>query len=244
MRNRLITAALAASLASSPAAAADITARYEFPAATGHMMTVQANDRGDSRLSFGERLAVVTRDGVSYLLMADLRGPFAIRQDEMVAAMAEMVRGMASDVAPPPEPVEAVNPYSPTEAGTETVAGRTGTVWRISPPSADEAAGRRGPDIVISTDADLAPIGRALARQWVSGDFVSGNVGLAGSLAFFPAAVRSIVERGTIIRMGTVMRLHSVEPGPVPDSAFTLPGPVLTRSQFLARSGFIAPRPD
>src|SRR5687767_15289187 len=116
MRIALLVAALAACLGDD-GNAADVTARYLQGAGGGPAMTIQANDRGDSRLSLGDQMAVITRDGVTHIVMADLRGPYAIRQDDLVAAMREMVRGMAGDVGPEPEAgqAEPENPYSPTE---------------------------------------------------------------------------------------------------------------------------------
>ena len=47
--------------------------------------------------------------------------------------------------------------------------------------------------------------------------------------------VQQLLARGTPLRLADAFRLRSVSTDPIPDSAFALPGPVLTRAQLTAR---------
>ena len=231
-------------LLSANPAAADVTARYSMPSIGGSGLTVQVNSRGDSRISMGNQTAVITVGGVSYVLMADLLGSFAVKQEDLTAVMEQIVREMAGD---PPATVsdqlDPNDPFTPVRAGTATVAGRTGILWTIQARFDDARLGEGPYDFLTSPDPDLAPVGQALARQFAvstGGPSVSsGPLGVMGSL---PRGLHSIIQQGTIIRMGRMLRLQSVETTPVPDSTFALPNPILTREQFIARTGLSAPQ--
>lgn len=245
MRIPLLLGAIAACFAAAPAAA-DVTARYASSFGRGPAMTIQVNDRGDSRISTGNQMAVVTIGGESYLLEADLSGIYAVRVEDAMAAMREMFSAMSGEAGfptpPPPSPDEALEPV---EQGRETVAGRVGTVWSLRPHGATAAPGPNGFDFVISSDPDLAPVGRAFARQY--GGMSEGMAAMLGPGRGGPgslfAASRAILERGTMIRMGRMFRLDAVETGPVPASAFALPAAPLTRAQYAERKGWGAPPP-
>lgn len=225
--------AIALFLAAAPAAA-DISARYVSPMTSAITVTVEVNDKGDSRVSMGNQMAVVTLDGVSYLLQADLSGVYAVRQEDWIAVqVAAMRAALPADFGKGPE----LPPYEVTEGGTETVAGRTGKVWWLrmkgepAPPGGSRPSGF---DFVVSTDPDLAPVGRALANQMGQSSAMMAEV--AGPSGFM-ARSDSIFAKGTVIRMSRVMRLDSVDTKPVPASQFVLPT-ILTREQFAQRSGF------
>lgn len=240
MRIRLIIA-LAAALAATPAAA-DVTAHYVVGdgANAAPAMSIEVNDRGDSRVSMGNRAAVITLDGVTYLVMADLGGVYVARQDDLLAVTIENARAMMGrDFHPPAHPQPAAtadtHPLSVVQAGAETVGGRTGTVFELR--DANARPGVHGLDFVVSTDADLAPVGRLLASQnRASHDGLRQMIGsdVTDSSGFF-SGIAAIFERGTVIRMGRIMRLASVDREPLPAADFALPSPPLTREQLAAR---------
>jgi hypothetical protein len=225
---------IVAILSASPAAA-DITARYASPINNAVTITVEVNDRGDSRVSMGNQMAFLTVGGVAYVLGSDLSGVYAVTEEDWIAVQtANMRAALPADFGKSPE----LPAYEVIEGGTETVADRTGKVWWLrvkGEPTPTAGARPSGFDFVVNGDPDLAPVGRALARQMgassammgaiteVARDFVMGN--------------DEIFAKGTVIRMSRVMRLDSVDTNPVPASAFALPATVLTREQFAARSG-------
>jgi hypothetical protein len=234
---------------------AQVTARYA--SAFGPGMTVQVDERGRSRISMGNQMAVIHRDGIDYVVMGDLSGIFAVRQEDMIEALAQQARLFAPErsqtesaadtqqrgerQAPQaaPDPIPLPPGFSaPRANGMETVGGRTGTVWTLAPPGEDNSLAG---DFVVSDDPALAPIGRVIARQYGASAgalsrMVPGTSGLEGRS--FSDLYGPIFARGTIIRFGRQMRLESVDIGPVPASAFELPTEVLTRERFVARMGW------
>lgn len=226
-------------------AVADVTARYT--GRTGPDMVIAINDRGDSRIAMGNQMALLTLDGTAYLIMADLGGTYLVAFDDAVAVMGDQVRTMMDGRAMPP-----IRPDSPAfrmtavEGGTETVGGRSGTVWTLLPADApDDSEGWF--DVVTSADPDLAPIGRVVVALFgKSTDAMHGLMGpAAGPIDGLGETLRSILERGTPIRFGRLLRLESVDFSPIPASTFALPSTPLTRAEYAARtSQTAAPAPQ
>lgn len=225
---------IAAILTASPAAA-DITARYVSPINNAVAMTVQVNDKGDSRVSMGNQIAFLTIGGDTYLLLSDLSGVYAVRQEDWIAFHAEIMReALPADFAQE----SGLPTYAVTEGSTETIGGRVGKVWWLrakGQPAPAAGATRSGFDFVVSADSDLAPIGRALAKQMAASSLMM--TGVIGSMGNFSAGLTEIFAKGTVIRMSRVFRLDGVDTHAVPASEFMLPPTVLTREQFAARNG-------
>jgi hypothetical protein len=243
MRSGKIIAAIGALFVGGAASAADITARYVMPAIGNAVMTVEADDRGNSRISVNGETALIIRNGVSYVIADDSEGRFVVRREDMLAATRELARQMVGAPDPPPEAL-AVPPRlpAPTEAGTEIVAGRPGTRWIILPGDPPQAEAM---DVVLSADPELAPIGRALAVQFDESAFgVGAGVGPLGLTGDVPPPVKALFGRGTILRYGQMARLESVAAAPIAESAFTLPAEPLTRADFAARLNRFLTRRD
>jgi co-chaperonin GroES (HSP10) len=243
MRSTKIIAAIGALFIGNAASAADITARYVMPAIGNAVMIVEADDHGNSRISVDDGTAVITTNGVAYVISTDGEGRFVVRREDMMAAVRELARQAVGAPDLPPEPSAALARLpAPTEAGPEIVAGRPGTRWIIepdAPPQADVM------DVVLSADPELAPIGRALAAQFdESASGVGTAVGSLGLRGDVPPLVKALLGRGTILRYGQMARLESVAVGPIADSAFTLPAAPLTRAEFAARVNRFLTRRD
>lgn len=228
-------------------ALADVTVRYKVKNQAEKAITISVAGNGNARFDSGEGGILIARDGQRYFVARDPQGPMVARVEdgltvlaEFAAALMEMMEAMAaasSEQGSAPQSglvqmqAAALAPYRIEERGPETVGGRSGRLFLISA----EAAGQ-GPtlEVVISTDADLAPVGRELRTL----------LGLAG----WPAAtlfgqtpdilikLEEVLARGTPIRIGEQFRLDGVSAEPVPASSFELPGPVLTLEQLRARS--------
>lgn len=195
-------------------------------------MVIRVNDRGDSRLISGNQMSVLTVSGETYIVMGDLNGVFAVRQTDLIAAFANMMAGFA-DQANGAADTDAPSPsYEISETGTETVGGRDGIVLAVRSGNDDA---EREDRYVVSRDADLAPIGAALARQFTGS--VEALQGFPGA-SDFGAHILDIFSRGTVIRLGNLFRLESVDTSPVSPSEFVLPDTVLTREEFIARMGW------
>lgn len=224
MRPRLFLsiAGLLWALGAGPARA-DITADYHAWGPIGPAMKVQVADSGDARVEMGGQLVAVRRDGVTYLVRHDDRGRFVLTIDEFERIEAGLTRE-----DPLPDELAAAGDATLVEAGTEVVAGRTGTVLLF----ADEG-GRAGPSelaFVVSADADLRPVGSVMAR-------IFGG----GAAMPMPAPIRALLaevdRRGTLIRMGFMLRLAGTSRERIPAAAFELPGPVVTGDEAHARLG-------
>lgn len=223
----------AVALAISTPATADITATYGVSGGRLPNMVIRVNDRGDSRTTTGNQMAVLTVGGETYIVMADLNGLFAVRQGDVMTAFSDLVAGQSPELASSDETSGAHSPsYEIVEAGTETVGGREGTVLSVRREGQD-------PDIadryVVSRDPRLAPIGAVLARQFsASTNAMRGVADVTG----FWAYIADIFARGTVIRFGNLFRLESVDEGEIPSSEFALPETILTRDEFAARMGW------
>lgn len=246
---RLFWPAAIAVLVAAPARA-DVTARYVIgPGPTGMPpMIIEVNDRGDSRMTMGNSMAVLTLDGISYIVMADLGGTFVARQDDVLAIQVESARAFLNRDLPERQhgahapPIPAMPAFRAVQGGSETVGGRTGTIWSLQ--NSTSHAAPPGMDFVVSTDPDLAPIGRAFARQFTSSRAALRQMTgppLADADAGFFDGIMAIFERGTVIRWGRLMRLESVDAHAILASDFVLPSPPLTREQLAARMQGAAP---
>ena len=249
-----IGAALAIAL--SAPAQADVTARFGGPGKYSEAVSVAVDESGQVRAEVGrpnqpdQRIVLVTRGGIGFVSAADAQGRFVSRQDDILAVADDVIRGAMPTAARAAFGTVREARFEIVEGGMETVAGRQGRVYTLrailSPaPTQPGTQGGDGTghsdiappppfDVVISEDADLAPVGRELARL-----FASGSPIIEAVLGRTPEAVRqlqALLARGTPIRVGTQFRLTSVSAAPIPDSAFALPGPVLTRAQLRARA--------
>lgn len=221
---RILTAIFTVLLIAAPASA-DITARYaqwngEPP------MVVQVSDSGESRITVTEAVYVTT-GGVDYMILDDAQGQFVVRQQDFLGMMADLLR--ASPAATPPS----APPPAIAESGTETVAGRAGTLFRLSDPRQPSDTF----DLVISTDPELAPLGRAIGS--LVGVF---GITLSRTSPGLGAAFSELVGRGALLRFGPLWRLESVEVAPVPRSAFALPSAPLSPEALRARFRVDRPR--
>lgn len=229
-------------LAASPAWA-DVSARYAAGDNERSLITIEVNGRGDARMFTDNQSASVIRNGVGYLIRSDRRGTYVAREEDWTAIQIEHARDLRSRGLLRFPPAAAAGSslaepgYRVARGGSEIVGGRRGRIWLLR--GRRGRAGDRTFDYVVSTDADLAPLGRFLAwlnapsspsrEQWADAGFADGDA--------FRDGGASIFERGTVIRVGRTMRLESVDTHPVPASEFVLPSPPLTREQLAARIG-------
>ena len=217
------------------AAAADITARYVLPTVNNAVMTIQADDHGNSRTSLDGNNALVVTAGVAYFVMTDEEGLVVVRRADMMAVMADAAREMTGAPDVPAGAMPELPDPSPTAAGSETVAGFPGRRWSVAP---DRPGDPGDTTAVLSDDPGLAPIGRAVAVQFEAFEFGLGtgySVGPGGLIIYGSPAALALLRSGTLLRYGNVARLDSVSRAPIPASTFALPGSPLTRVEFAAR---------
>jgi hypothetical protein len=212
---------------------ADVTAHFVAGGGSARM-TIAVNDRGDSRITQGDEVSLLTVGGADYLLGTDRFGTFVARKEDFVAVQAEAARAARGPDQPAPQADgdSAQWTLRPVRGGSETVGGRTGIVWTLR-----DSQGR--PDLlgavyVISTDADLAPVGRVSAR-WMTEAMTAAEQRGDTDLNGHNEGVRAIYAFGTVIRQGGDFALESVDTNPIPASEFALPSAPLSRAQLAAR---------
>lgn len=241
--NRMRLFWLAAAMLIAGPARADVTAHYTMGPEHSAMpaMVVEVNGRGDARISMGNQMALVMLDGVAYLIQADLRGVYVARWDDLTALLGERIRATAPHSPALNGAGHSTMPAMPpfVERGTETVGGRTGTLWS---QRVDNGHGppRDGIDMVISSDPDLAPLGRVFARQFdMSLGGMRTMLGAAGpNMTSSFESMRALLARGAPLRMAHILRLENADTHPIPASEFVLPSAPLTRAQLEARLGW------
>jgi hypothetical protein len=245
MRRSLLLAALVGILAATPALA-DVTVRYRAIVPQGGpanvpTMTVSADGAGQARIEMlapgtpaaGARqpgVALITREGVDYIAF---NGPqpgmqIVTRTDDALALASQyaapLLRGSAREGAQQvmQQRVEII------PVGPETVAGVRGNLYRVVLVMGET---RTPPvEVVVATDPRLAPIGREFARFAES--MRPTLVALLGGEPQAYAAFRGLMGLGAPLRIGNHVQIESVSTEEVPDSAFALPGPVMSRAQL------------
>lgn len=232
---RLLTAAI---LIGAAPAHADITAHY------GNQdglvaMTAEADAKGDVRIGYGNQYAILRRDGMIYVLMGDLSGPFAVRQDDWIAVtfgkMRQFMQSHRTESGTTTPPPDLTGPsFVIVQGGRETVAGRTGTVWTLRLKDPPAHAAKDGLDLVLTEDSDLAPIGALMAEQ-MKAAAASMEDALGHKESMFEQ-LDDVFAKGTVIRFSNILSLQSVDAKPIPASEFELPAMVLTRAQYEARA--------
>lgn len=196
--------------------------------AQGPGIVIWADDRGRVRAAIAAGhggMRFQTRGTVGYVLDLDERGSVG-RQEDLLALLAASRHG---PINRPMIERLARQRAEIVRAGTETIAGVTGDVYRLV---LIEGETRAPPvEIVISAAPRLAPVGRELLRFYDS--LRAPIVAVAGSAPQPYVAVRELMARGTPLRFGG-MRLRSIEDRELTDELTALSGPVLSREAFAA----------
>lgn len=219
MRLRMLLAGLLMLL---PAPAlADITAHYS--AGEKDKVTVEADDGGSVRASFGDKFAFIHRDGVDYVLVADNAGGFAVGR---LADVFELISGQLKGRVATEATIEL------RQGGEEAVADFAGTIWFLGPKEVPGQSNNQALDFLISGDTRLAPIGAFFRRLFGIGAPMLGTM-FGGGEGNFASLADTLFARGAPIRFGPMLKLESVDTADVPLSRFDLPGPVLEPIEFL-----------
>ncbi|HEX8301707.1 hypothetical protein [Sphingomonas sp.] len=217
---RLCLAAVLMLAACSPAKPEDMTAHY---AREGQgALVVMAAASGDARASAGDTLFLRKGDR-EYVVLKDNAGSFAATVDDALAVFGEDKSGALAGPRAQPD-------YALTEAGSETVAGVKGAVWKGHPR---EVPSLKSFDGVVSTNPALVPLGRALALQ--TRFTVMRNSAIAGGPGKFEKAMLDLFAKGAVLRFNQVLKLERIDKAPIPAAMFALPQPLLGRDALRAR---------
>lgn len=234
---RLFLAALLA-LAPLPALA-DVTARYGLDG--DKELVVEAAEGGNSRVELPGKFAIIRRDGADYVVLYGKTGPKVFELQAMVVLMKAMLPKAAAAEAGKTRFVAEPGP------APAVVAGRTGSIWLLRMLEGPERDRKGHVEIVTSSDAQLAPIGRTVARAAeVALDFMAGFIPESTQ---FGAAARDILAKGTPLRIQpvdagkpgkAVLALRSVDTATIDPKHFELPAPVVPAEEVFGAMGGLA----
>jgi hypothetical protein len=199
------------------AAAGDVTATYRNPA-SGSTITVQVDDGGDSRVDVaGEVGRMVYAGGVSYVVYDLPGGPRTTRAADLEAVMRER--------SGPPLDTTGLPSMRMIERGEATIGDHKGAAFFVDtgvglPPQ---------PQIVMSSDPALAPLGAPILRQL---DFSLAMIRAArGRVPETTLRVREVLARGTPL-LYAGHRLERIDRSEIPAERFRLPGPPMSMAEL------------
>ena len=210
---------LAAALLLLVAAPACAGLRATYAGEPGRALVVEVADDGTVRI--GEQGSTdygVLRDGRFYVV----GGSVAQRQ---VAATADVADAIDRVIVPPifggilTRPPEAA-PLAVVRGAATSVGGRTGTAYRIG--GLDPAQPAQMADYVMSTDADLKPVGVAL-EAFMNASLLPGAAIAGRGTAELIRQTRAIFALGTPLDAGGRFRLAKIETLPIAPERTLLP---------------------
>jgi hypothetical protein len=208
-----------AAVAATPAQA-DLTATYvAVNPGMNFKMTVEIAANGDLRADMSNPgLYLIRRQGHTYFIVADPAGTVVEDTADIGAVMQEQLAKLdphfCDQLAQGPGGKLA-------SRGAMTVSGRTGEAYAMEsrPPAR--------PDVVISHDPALAPLGAAMAEQFRDSAALMGpcwtKIPMIGQM-------QALLDSGAPLQFGP-MQLETVETGPIDPARFVLPAAPATRDQ-------------
>lgn len=205
-------------LCAAPAPAlADITARYAIGDSKLSFI-VEIEDGGDSRFGVDGVFSVIRQDGIDYVVFTKPDARIVARLDDAVAALRSEMPATAADAKE--------SPFLIGGGTTEVqVAGRAAIAWTIGPK------GEQALEAAISADPELAPIG-ALWRRLAETALTALEGRIIPAASQFGPRLRELLAKGTVVRIGSVCELRSVDHVEIDPHRFDLPGPVASPAEL------------
>ncbi len=219
-------------MVSASPALADISALYEFPSDNEYpsdfRMTVEVNDSGDARIHvMGRGSYLLVKDGSVHVITRGIDGLYAETFADLDAALKS--RGELGGISF--EFFEEMGGSEITEVGKHTVGIWSGQGYKVENYSLGSG---EGPDLAISPDERLAPIGKAIRQSFGSRYGIARTISLAAvplSIKLFDTNVAEIFATGTPIKLG-LLELATVSEEPIDQSRFELPKRVLSKEEI------------
>jgi hypothetical protein len=211
-----------AAIASTPAHA-DLTATY-VAINPGVHLTIKAEvaANGDLRAEMNNPgLYLIERQGHSYFVVPDPAGSVVEDTADVDAVMREQLAKLDAHFC---DQIAKMPAGKLVSRGAMTVSGRTGEAYAM------ESRPASGPDVVISHDPALAPLGAAMAAQFRQSATLMGPCWASAPMV---AQMQALLESGAPLQFGP-MRLDTVETGPIDPARFVLPAAPATRDQVRA----------
>jgi hypothetical protein len=217
---------LAFAVGAAASAQADITATYlNDDRESGVEMRVEIAANGNLRTDDPDLPGryLIRRGGRVYMVEQDPQGAVVEDLSDVVAVIQDELSKMGPQVC---DRLQSSTPkIRLVSRGPVTIAGRSGEAY--------VPEGREGaePHVVISRDPALAPLGAAMAAQL---EMTIALLGRCASQVTNVAQMRALLAGGAPLMLGLV-RLGSVETGPIDPARFVLPAEPATREEVRAR---------
>lgn len=208
---------------------ADITARY---GQGSEEALIEVNGDGSARMGAakGNSYSLFTSKG-DYVVFREngnwVAAPyedFHVVLDELTAPMWEMTGGK-------PEPRPAPAGFALVEAGSESVAGFSGTRYELGEGEAENDTADKA-YAVVSDAPELRPLGRPMARLLLQ--MPTMEKALTGQTPPALVALAEKLSSAALLRLGDEIAIQSVDQADIADDRFALPAKVLTRDEVKA----------
>ena len=228
--SRLILALLATWTLAAPAQAG-LRAVYGS-AEENKTLVVEVSDAGDVRIAeSGDSSFGVLQGGQFYVVSRQQDGWMAARIGDVAAAVDRVVAPIFGDALTHDGPARPAAKLVTARKGTRVVGGREGQVWTVA--GIGGMAEGAPAEYVMSQDADLKPVGRAL-EQFMHAAIIPGAPLMGSGAAELIEETRAIFALGTPIDVGGRFQLRYVETVTLDAARFALPVKPATVDELVA----------
>lgn len=195
-------------------------------------LVVEVADNGDARIAeSGDESYGLLIAGHFYVVSRPNGQWMAARIEDVAAAIDRAMPPIFGDVFTHGGAARPVARLRMEQRGERVVGGRTGMIWAVS----GIGGAGEGPaaEYVMSKDADLAPVGKAL-EQFMHASIVPGAPLLGSAAAELIEETRAIFALGTPIDVGGRFQLRYIEQADIAAARLALPAAPATVDQLLA----------
>lgn len=228
--SRLILALLATVMLAAPAHAG-LRAVYGS-AEENKTLVVEVSDAGDVRIAeSGDSSFGVLQGGQFYVVSRQQDGWMAARIGDVAAAVDRVVAPIFGDALTHDGPARPAAKLVTARKGTRVVGGREGQVWTVAGIGGMQEGAPA--EYVMSQDADLKPVGRAL-EQFMHAAIIPGAPLMGSGAAELIEETRAIFALGTPIDVGGRFQLRYVETVTLDAARFALPVKPATVDELVA----------
>lgn len=194
-------------------------------------LVVEVADNGDARIAeSGDESYGLMLDGHFHVISRAGDSWMAARIADVATAIDRVMPPIFGDALTHGGAARPVAKLRMEKQGERTIGGRQGVVWAVS-----GIGGADGPpaEYVMSKDADIAPVGRAL-EQFMHASIIPGAPLLGSAAAELIEETRAIFALGTPLDVGGRFQLRYVEKADIDPRRFVLPARPATVDELVA----------
>lgn len=195
-------------------------------------LVVEVSDAGDVRIAeSGDSSFGLLQGGEFYVVSHQQDGWMAARIGDVAAAVDRVVAPIFGDALTHGGPARPAAKLVMTRKGGRAVGGREGQVWTVA--GIGGTAEGAPAEYVMSQDADLKPVGRAL-EQFMHAAIIPGAPLMGSGAAELIEETRAIFALGTPIDVGGRFQLRYVETVASETARFALPVKAATVDELVS----------